>query len=186
MGLFGKIFGGNNKNVSESKSPKSEAPDFSYIADLARLISSNDTRLTAKIDRMLTSPEEYFSENAERYEERGLDVKTADRDTLMWIGFVDELSEHGYLFGVDWKCEAEDFKWALSQLKSGDVIPDLELDENGDPEEWGNIINNALTDYCVCRVDIDSDSYEMIIVTAEAFEDISRIAEQNKHRIVKF
>lgn len=168
---------------------KIQQPDFSYIAELARLISSDDTQLMKKIDRMITSPAMYFEDNVGRYDERFVDVNETDADVLMWIGLVDELSEHGYLFGVDWKCEAADFKWALSQLKTGYVIPDLSesvLDESKDIVEWGAVINSRLSDHCVCWVDIDSDSYELIIVTAEAYDKISKTAENNGHRIVKF
>ena len=160
--------------------------NFSFIADIARLISSDDTQLMEKINRMLTNSAEYFEENAERYDERFLDVEEDDPDTLMWIGLVDELSEHGYLYSVDWKCEAQDFKWAFSQLKSGGIIPEIELDESKDVVEWGEIINKKLPDHCICWVDIDSDSYELIIVTAKKYDEISDIAKNNGHRIVKF
>ena len=186
MGLFGKLLGGKNNNDSE---PKNKEPNFSYIAELARLISSDDTQLMKKIDRMITSPAMYFEDNVGHYDERCVDVNGTDADTLMWIGLVDELSEHGYLFGVDWKCEAADLKWALSQLKSGYVIPDLSgsvLDESKDIVEWGAVFNGKLPDHCVCWVDIDSDSYELIIVTTEVYDKISKIAESNGHRIVKF
>ena len=165
---------------------KNQRQNFLYIAELARLISSNDAQLMEKTDRMLSDSEKYFEENAKRYGERWLDINATDTDTLMWIGLVDELSEHGYLFSVDWKCETEDFKWALSQLKTGNVIPDIELDESSDVVKWGEIINSKLPGPCICWVDIDSDSYELIIVTAKAFDEISRIAEENGHRIVKF
>lgn len=160
--------------------------NFSFIADIARLISSDDPQLMEKIGKMVTNSDVYFEENAERYDERFLDVEEDDPDTLMWIGLVDELSEHGYLYSVDWKCEAQDFKWALSQLKSGNVIPDMELDEDSDVTEWGDIINKKLPDHYICWVDIDSDSYELIIVTNKTYDEISKIAKNNGHRIVKF
>lgn len=178
MGLFGKIFGSSNKN--------NEKPDFSFIADIARLISPDDVQLMEKIEQMLSNSGKYFNENAGRYDERFLDVRETDTDTLMWIGLADELSEHGYLYSVDWKCEAGDFKWALSQLKSGDVIPDIGLDESKDVVEWGALINGKLPEHCICWVDIDSDSYELIIVTNKAYDKVSKIAESNGHRIVKF
>ena len=160
--------------------------NFSFIADISRLISSDDPQLMEKIGKMITNSEEYLEENADRYDERFLNIEEDDPDTLMWIGLVDELSEHGYLYSVDWKCEAQDFKWALSQLKSGGVIPDMELDETEDVVEWGKIINGKLPEHCICWVDIDSDSYELIIVTAETYDNISDIAKNNGHRIVKF
>ena len=165
---------------------QSDGNNFSFISDIARLISSGDTKLMEKIGKMLTNSEEYFEENADRYDERFLDVEEDDPDTLMWIGLVDELSEHGYLYSVDWKCEAQDFKWALSQMKSDNVIPDMELDEDEDVVEWGKIINGKLPEHCICWVDIDSDSYELIIVTNEAFGKIAESAKNNGHRIVKF
>lgn len=187
MSFFGKLFGG--KGV-QNKNSQSKNTNYSYVLEIAGIISSNNERLCENIELSLADPAKYFEENAERFGERCIDVKTADRDTLHWISLVDELSECGFLFGVDYKCELEDFLWALEQLKSFGLISkeisELEFGENDDPVVWGRQINNACGGACVCWVDIDSDSYELIIVTDEVYEKISRTAENSGHRIVKF
>mgnify|MGYP007127603965 CR=1 FL=1 len=45
-------------------------------------------------------------------------------------------------------------------------------------------INTALGGRAyICMIDIDSDSYELIIVNADVYEKISHIAESNGHTI---
>lgn len=185
MGLFDKLFGSSK---SQNKAAQSKNADYSYIAEIAGLISSNDEELCENIG--LTNPKQYFSENTLRFGLRGIDVNSADRDTLHWIGLVDELADRGFLFGVDYKCGLEDFLGALEQLKYfgliSKAVSELEFDENGDPESWGRQINEAVNGALVCWVDIDSDSYELIIVTAEAYEKITQIAQQHGKNIAKF
>ncbi len=186
--LFGKKPAADRQAEKTAKADKAEKKDFSAVLEIARLISSDDKAVTDRLGYCLERPKEYFAECAARYRERGIDVNSRDEDTLYWIGMVDELSESGYLFGVDWKCELEDFLWALEQIKTypliSDVIPTVELSEDDDVSAWGEEINKALGGKAfVCAVDIDSDSYELIIVTAEVLEKIAALAGVMGHSI---
>ena len=105
-----------------------------------------------------------------------------------WLSMVDLLDEECYAFGIDYKCELEDFLWALKQLKTYSLIDinlsSLNLNENEDVESWGEEINTALGGRAyICMIDIDSDSCELIIVNADVDEKISHIAESNGHTI---
>lgn len=103
---------------------------------------------------------------------------------------VDELAEQGFLFSVDWKCELEDFLWAMEQIKTypliSDEISSITFDENCDILEWGRRVNEAVGKARLCWVDIDSDSYELIIVTTEALEKIASLAPKTGYSVKAF
>ncbi|MDE6727023.1 MAG: hypothetical protein K2J80_03665 [Oscillospiraceae bacterium] len=177
MGLFGNSLG---------KKPENKG-GYSYILEIARLITDNKSVL-ANLKTLLETPDSYFADNAARYAERGMDVKTRSHKELYWIALADELSEGGCMFEVDWKCELEDFLWALEQLNDYDLVKSavlsLELPEDGDVEVWGEELNAALDGKTfVCCIDIDSDSYPLMIVTAETLERIQKLAADNGQMI---
>ena len=63
----------------------------------------------------------------------------------------------------------------MKQLKTYSLIDinlsSLNLNENEDVESWGEEINTALGGRAyICMIDIDSDSYELIIVNADVYE----------------
>lgn len=164
----------------------SDCEDFCNIASL---ISSNDNDVAKQLDFAVSEPEKYLKENAQQFWERNIDFEDYDSadefepEELLFLAMTNELEEHGYAFEVDWKCELEDFLWALEQIKTydliSDVIPELELSEDGDVEEWGEKINNALEGKAMIGViGINSDSYPLIIVSAETLEKIQGLAKK--------
>ena len=157
MGLFERLF----------KTDKNEKKDLSYIYKITELITNNNSGIINAL-----------KEN----------IMKSDSDEDCWLSMVDLLDEEGYAFGIDYKCELEDFLWALKQLKTYSLIDinlsSLNLNENEDVESWGEEINTALGGRAyICMIDIDSDSYELIIVNADVYEKISHIAESNGHTI---
>lgn len=157
MGLFERLF----------KTDKNEKKDLSYIYKITELITNNNSGIINAL-----------KEN----------IMKSDSDDDCWLSMVDLLDEEGYAFGIDYKCELEDFLWALKQLKTYSLIDinlsSLNLIENEDVESWGEEINTALGGRAyICMIDIDSDSYELIIVNADVYEKISHIAESNGHTI---
>lgn len=157
MGLFERLF----------KTDKNEKKDLSYIYKITELITNNNSGIINAL-----------KEN----------IMKSDSDDDCWLSMVDLLDEEGYAFGIDYKCELEDFLWALKQLKTYSLIDinlsSLNLNENENVESWGEEINTALGGRAyICMIDIDSDSYELIIVNADVYEKISHIAESNGHTI---
>lgn len=157
MGLFERLF----------KTDKNEKKDLSYIYKITELITNNNSGIINAL-----------KEN----------IMKSDSDDDCWLSMVDLLDEEGYAFGIDYKCELEDFLWALKQLKTYSLIDinlsSLNLNENEDVESWGEEINTSLGGRAyICMIDIDSDSYELIIVNADVYEKISHIAESNGHTI---
>ncbi|MDE7398303.1 MAG: hypothetical protein K2N06_02130 [Oscillospiraceae bacterium] len=145
----------------------------------------------------IDNPKRYLKQNAERFDDRSIDFSDEDftdeyePEELLFLAMVDELDSHGYAFEVDWKCPVEDFVWSFEQMKSyaliSDVISHLELNEDDNVETWGKTFNVALGDRArLGYIDIDSDSYVLIITTPEVFAKIGKIAEENGHSIVAF
>lgn len=160
MGLFKKLFKGD----------KNEKKDLSYINEITELITNNNPGIISAL-----------REN----------IMQNDSDDDCWLCMVDQLEEESYALCVDYKCELEDFLWALEQLKTYCLIDidlsSLDLNENEDVESWGEEINAALGGRAyICMIDTDSDSYEIIIVTADVYKRIYRIAQSNGHSIEDF
>ncbi len=189
MGFLDRFFGGS-RSAENVKDKQFEKNDFSVILEIAELISSNNKAVSDRLKFCVERPEEYFSECSERYTERGIDVNNREKNTLYWIGMVDELAEQGFLFSVDWNCELEDFLWAMEQIKTypliSDEISSITFDENCDILEWGRRVNEAVGKARLCWVDIDSDSYELIIVTTEALEKIASLAPKTGYSVKAF
>lgn len=154
------------------------------------LITDSETVL-GNLKMALESPDKYFSENEWRYTERGMVIGKTDRKTLYWLALVDETAEGGCLFEVDYKCELEEFLGALERLKNYSLIADdvgfLKLDEYEDIEAWDEEINLALGGRAfACFIDIDSDSYPLVIVSGDALEKICKLASDNGQSIEVF
>ena len=133
---------------------ENEKKDLSYIYKITELITNNNSGIINAL-----------KEN----------IMKSDSDDDCWLSMVDLLDD-------------EDFLWALKQLKTYSLIDinlsSLNLNENEDVESWGEEINTALGGRAyICMIDIDSDSYELIIVNADVYEKISHIAESNGHTI---
>lgn len=158
--------------------------------EIARLLTDNEA-VHANLKAALDNPEKYFSENEWRYAERGVVVGKTDRKTLYWLALVDELAEGGSVFEVDYKCELEDFLGALKRLNNYGLVESEasspELPEDGDVEVWSEELNASLGEKAfICFIDIDSDSYPLVIVSSEALEKVRKLAENNGQRIEVF
>ena len=177
--------------LDEDGADRDNGRDYSYIADIAGLISSNDEAVMKKINSCIESPSEYFASCAGRYAERGIDVNKRDKDTLYWIAMVDELEAAEYVLSVDYKEEPSQVLWTLESIKNynimiGSALSNIKLDDDDDVEAFGAKINAMLGKACVCWIEIDADCYELAIVTDEVYEKIAQIARDNGHSIVKF
>ncbi|MCI8776029.1 MAG: hypothetical protein HFK00_01370 [Oscillospiraceae bacterium] len=167
MGIFSRFV---KSGKSTGKSGK-DSQDFSYIYEIAELISDNDTKIKSLL-----------SQNGS--------TKVSDTDAL-WLDMTEKLEEYGYAFSIDYKAELEDFLWSLEQLKSYSLIEacvsSLKLNPEMDIDAWGEEINLALSGKAyVCTIDTDSDSYGIIIVTEKILEKISSIAESHGREIYDF
>lgn len=183
MSVFSKLFG-REKNTSAGKN--------TYITEIAGLLTDNDGTVVSRLEACASDPRKYGSENAARYLERGIDAASADDDKLCWIGMTDELAENGYLFSADYSSEPEDIIWGLSQLKTYGLIEKYINDigddtmTDGDASELAQKLRSLTDGACVCMIDIDSDSCELVILSRENYKKAAAAAAENGHRIEIF
>lgn len=171
MGLFGLFKSDPLKELFKGY----ERASCKDVLQAATLISGNDPEIVKIMSSALNDPIKYLRTRAEQFEQRGIDFEDEDLpeefspEELLILAMVDELEEHKYLFEFDWKVELEDLTWGLEQLKSygliADVMKTVKLNENDNIEVWGKEINSALGEKaCVCYIDIDSDSFPVVIL----------------------
>lgn len=183
MGIFSKLFG--------TKDSTPAMKDYSFIADIAAFITDNDSEVVSKLRECANDTWAYAEKNTSRYLQRGVvvsDRAANDIDDICWIGMIDELEENGYLFPCDYSEEVENIIWGLSQLKNYSLIEsytdDFEADDDDDAEAFVHKLNSNLKGACICMIDIDSDSYELIIASLDVYKKISAIAKNNGYSII--
>lgn len=183
MGIFSKIF-----KMRKSYSPE----NFSYIIEIAELISENDCNVVKNLTQCIDDPFIYSEGMKNRFLERGICVsqkETIDVDNICWIALIEELSDNGFLSEIDYKCDLDEFLFAIKKLKKYPIIADsvqmINMHQSDDAETWIKAINVDLNGKAfIGMIDIDSDSYEIIIVTSDVYEKISNIARMNGHKIL--
>ena len=144
----------------------------------------NDT--ADKLNRCIDDPCAYYDENAEVYGERGVTSYTND-DMIIWLGIVDILIENGKMFEFDWKVELGDFIYGMQEINSNDTleIDENDFDEDGDIIGWLEVLHSAWSDlgFVIAGMDIDSDSFCLLITAGDTFEKLVVEAEKTGHKI---
>jgi len=153
--------------------------------ELAKTISDNEVFLQ-NMDKCFCYPREYFKDNADRYEERGITNRDAI-DTFVWIALTDELLESGAAIELDWKEEKEEFLSSIEGLANEKdlVVDDVLLDDEGDIPTWCKELDNKwMKDgYCIAGIDIDSDSYVLFVCKTDKLKRLAELAKSINHRI---
>lgn len=147
---------------------------------------SDDKDFLQNMDRCFCHPREYFKDNADRYEERGITNRDAI-DTFVWIALTDELLESGAAIELDWKEEKEEFLSSIEGLANENdlVVDDVLLDDEGDIPTWCKELDNKwMKDgYCIAGIDIDSDSYVLFVCKTDNLRKLTELAKSINHRI---
>jgi len=147
---------------------------------------SDDKDFLQNMDRCFCHPREYFKDNADRYEERGITNRDAI-DTFVWIALTDELLESGAAIELDWKEEKEEFLSSIEGLANENdlVVDDVLLDDEGDIPTWCKELDDRwMKDgYCIAGIDIDSDSYVLFICKTDSLRKLTELAKSINHRI---
>lgn len=147
---------------------------------------SDDKDFLQNMDRCFCHPREYFKDNADRYEERGITNRDAI-DTFVWIALTDELLESGAAIELDWKEEKEEFLSSIEGLANENnlVVDDSMLDDEGDIPTWCKELDNKwMKDgYCIAGIDIDSDSYVLFVCKTDKLKRLTELAKSINHRI---
>ena len=153
--------------------------------EFVKTISDNEDFLQ-NMDRCFCHPREYFKDNADRYDERGITNRDAI-DTFVWVAVADEMIESGLATELDWKEEKDEFLSRIEELAKENnlVIDDSMLDDEGDIPSWCKELDNRwMKDgYCVAGIDIDSDSYVLCVCKTDKLKSLTELAKSINHRI---
>ena len=153
--------------------------------ELVKTISDNEAFLQ-NMDRCFCYPREYFKDNADRYEDRGITSRDAI-DTFVWIAVADEMLESGIAVELDWKEEKDEFLSSIEELTKENnlVVDEGMLDDEGDIPSWCKELDNKwMKDgYCVAGIDIDSDSYVLFVCKTDKLKSLTELAKSINHRI---
>ena len=153
--------------------------------ELVKTISDNEAFLQ-NMDRCFCYPREYFKDNADRYEYRGITSRDAI-DTFVWIAVADEILESGIAIELDWKEEKDEFLSNIEELTKENnlVVDEGMLDDEGDIPSWCKELDNKwMKDgYCVAGIDIDSDSYVLFVCKTDKLKSLTELAKSINHRI---
>ena len=147
---------------------------------------SDDKGFLQNMDRCFCYPREYFKDNADRYDDRGITSRDAI-DTFVWIAVADEMLESGIAIELDWKEEKDEFLSSIEELANENnlVVDDSMLDDEGDIPSWCKELDNKwMKDgYCVAGIDIDSDSYVLFVCKTDNLKSLTELAKSINHRI---
>ena len=147
---------------------------------------SDDKGFLQNMDRCFCYPREYFKDNADRYDDRGITSRDAI-DTFVWIAVADEMLESGIAIELDWKEEKDEFLSCIEELTKENnlVVDEGMLDDEGDIPSWCKELDNKwMKDgYCVAGIDIDSDSYVLFVCKTDNLKSLTDLAKSINHRI---
>ena len=147
---------------------------------------SDDKCFLQNMDRCFCYPREYFKDNADRYDDRGITSRDAI-DTFVWIAVADEMLESGIAVELDWKEEKDEFLSCIEELtkENNIVVDEGMLDDEGDIPSWCKELDNKwMKDgYCVAGIDIDSDSYVLFVCKTDNLKSLTELAKSINHRI---
>ena len=147
---------------------------------------SDDKGFLQNMDRCFCYPREYFKDNADRYDDRGITSRDAI-DTFVWIAVADEMLESGIAIELDWKEEKDEFLSSIEELANENnlVVDDSMLDDEGNIPSWCKELDDRwMKDgYCIAGIDIDSDSYVLFVCKTDNLKSLTELAKSINHRI---
>lgn len=155
---------------------------FEYLIRDAAAISRNDPEVIKAMEAALDDPINYLKQNADRLEERGIELydrqlpKYCDARDLLELSMIDELGERFYVIELSENCDIDDFFEALEEIETYDLIADAmpgikdKIDPDGDIHARIFGINELLGDnVCVIHLDVNTNSFPLCIVTRETY-----------------
>ncbi|EJP23385.1 hypothetical protein HMPREF1142_0991 [Peptostreptococcaceae bacterium AS15] len=152
--------------------------DKKTYMEIAKLLI-DDENVLFKLKTCFDNPLNFFEENSERYDDRGID-RDEDVKTIAWIAIADELIEGGFAVELDWKEELSEFVWQMKGLADKNNLELYEecLDENDDIPTWCRILDGKWREknYCIGAMDINSDSYLMFVCKLKTLQKLALLS----------
>lgn len=145
------------------------------------VLLTDNTEVRSKLESCLESPQRYYRENVESYEERCIDGNQED-DRIVWFAIADEMILSGAAIELDWKTDAEDFFYEMKSLANRHRLEIQEdwFKKDDDIPTWCEVLDEKWMDkdFCVGGMDIDSDSYVLFVCQAEVLKQLSELGKQ--------
>ena len=142
---------------------------------------TDNTEVRSKLESCLESPQRYYRENVESYEERCIDGNQED-DRIVWFAIADEMILSGAAIELDWKTDVEDFFDEMKGLANRHHLGLQEdwFQEDDDIPTWCELLDEKWADkqFCVGAMDIDSDSYVLFVCRTEVLKQLSELGQQ--------
>lgn len=145
---------------------------------ITQLLTQNPS-IRSVLQNGFQNPKQYFEENEERYEERGLDFSAGVED-LMWFAIIDELLEVREVVELGRKTELEWFVDDMNELgaKYGITCEKAWFKEDETLLEWVEELNAKWTDHRVCEMEIDSDTHVLFVTDTASSRELEKLALQ--------
>lgn len=145
------------------------------------VLLTDNTEVRSKLESCLESPQRYYRENVESYEERCIDGNQED-DRIVWFAIADEMILSGAAIELDWKTDVEDFFDEMKGLANRHHLGLQEdwFQEDDDIPTWCELLDEKWADkqFCVGAMDIDSDSYVLFVCRTEVLKQLSELGKQ--------
>lgn len=171
-------------DLRPEKEDISSEKDSAPYRRIAALVIEDPESLS-KLEICFRSPQKYFNENAERYEERFFEGDQPDGQ-IIWVGIADEMIAGGTAIELDWKTEKEEFLEQMKALTDKHYLA-LSADwlkEEGDIPAWCSVLDEKWSEqeFCVAAMDIDSDSYVLFVCRSVVLTQLITLGKEIRHR----
>lgn len=146
--------------------------------------------ITENVKLAAESPQQYVEKFANELEERGI---SEPFEGLPWIALVDALLDNQLASEIDWAEEIDDVMYVIDQLLQRKQLPSIdwtplqeEYDDESETDEFLEAITVALKkqSLALAYLDIDSDSFVLIIVKDHEIIELKHLAEEAGYRIL--
>lgn len=156
--------------------------------EICGILCSDDPSLLGDIELAQEHPSQYLETFEDSLFERGIEDASEVRP---WLALVDGLISRQLCTEVDWKIDANELAFQLGKLKSLSGCDQLlmRLSESGTTnEEALERASNLLKEksFSILQLDIDSDSYPLVVVHTGQQNEIERLAASLGERAVAY
>lgn len=197
------------KGAAEQRKKQADQPDgspapikpkiinVSELKYLAELLSNHDPWVMHELDFAdgRAAPK-FFHEHKQQFAERGIETMSdlsPNSNSAIWLlGLVDILIRAGYACELDWKCELENFVWAISRLFAPLTmnlpVKTVKYNPEDDMEGWAAQINKAWQPlhFVLLHIDINSDSYVFVPCPLSSLPEVLEAADSCDFNFLKY
>lgn len=165
---------------------------MTMVLGLAALLAPGDTVLAGEMQRLVDSPSAYLEAHPQTRSRLWASPDPLQDPALPWLALVDALIERRHATELDWTIDPGELDFALSQLAAYETVaPELrQALASIEREETLTVLH--LRDAAalltgerkiVAVMDIDSDSYVVLLLPEERFGEAMRLADAHGQKL---